>query len=147
MKKTWLAWLLLLGACLTATQRREDDLMRIAREWNDDFRWGRYDIASQAMPVDERRLFLARQQLVGDDLVMADFEVTAINFLKGSEGATVNVKIEWYRKSSPTVRAASLQQRWEVKEGHWMMVKQRRVSGDRFPLVPEPVAPPPPDPK
>jgi hypothetical protein len=147
MKTNWLAWLLLLGACLTPTQRREDDLMRSAREWNDDFRWGRYDIAGQAMPADERQLFLSRQQAVGDDLVMADFEVTAINFQKGSETASVNVKIEWYRKSDPTVRSASLQQRWEVREGHWMMVKQRRVSGDRFPLVPEPVAAPPLDPK
>ena len=78
---------------------------------------------------------------------MADFEVTAINFQKASETASVNVKIEWYRKSDPTVRSASLQQRWEVREGHWMMVKQKRVSGDRFPLVPEPVAAPPLDPK
>jgi hypothetical protein len=147
MKKTWLAWLLLLGACLTATQRREDTLMRVAREWNDDFRWGRYDIAGQAMPAEERQRFLARQQLVGDDLVMADFEVTALHFLQGSEAATVNVKIEWYRKSDPTVRAASLVQRWEVRDGHWLMITQRRVSGDRFPLVPEPVAPPAADPK
>jgi hypothetical protein len=137
---------LLLAACLTPTQRREDDLIRIAREWNDDFRWGRFEIAGQTMPPEERQLFLARRTELGDDLVMADFEVTSVNFLKGSEAATVGVTIGWYMKQEPTLRTTSLVQRWEVRAGHWMMTKQKRVAGDRFPLVPEPTAQPAPTP-
>lgn len=80
--------------------------------------------------------------MVDEDLVMADYEVTTIKFLSGSQAATVDVKLEWYTKTEPSVRRATLQQRWEHRGGRWMMIKQRRVRGDRFPLVPEPVAAP-----
>ena len=133
-----LAGLLLASACLTTTQRREEDLLLNARMWNDDFRWGRWDIVGQSMPPEENVLFQERRQLVDEDLVIADYEVTAIHFLQQSKAATADVTLEWYKKSDPTVRHASLQQRWENRGGRWLMIKQRRVRGDRFPLVPEP---------
>ena len=137
---------LCLSGCLTPTQRREESLMLEARQWNDDFRWGRWDVVMQSMPQEERRLFQARQALVGKDLVMADYDVTTITFLQGSQAATLNVGVQWYRQSNPIVHSTSLVQRWEQRNGRWTMVKQRRVSGDRFPLVPEPVEQKPTDP-
>jgi hypothetical protein len=128
-----------LAACLTPTQRREDDFVREARIWNDDFRWARWDEVGQSMPPEEHALFQARKDLVDADLVMADYEITRISFLHGSCAATVDVTVQWYKKSDPTVRQASLQQRWDLRNGRWLMIKQRRVRGDRFPLVPEPV--------
>lgn len=125
--------------CMTPTQRREDDLMQDARMWNDDFRWGRWDVVGQSMPTEENALFQARRNLVDEDLVMADYEVTAVHFLQQSQAATVDVKVDWYTKRDQIVRHSSLQQRWERRSGRWMMIKQRRVRGDHFPLVPEPV--------
>jgi hypothetical protein len=125
--------------CMTPTQRREDDLMHDARMWNDDFRWGRWDIVGQTMTAEENKLFQERKNLVDEDLVIVDYEVLAIHFLQQSEAATVDVKLQWYKKAEETVRHATLQQRWERRAGRWMMIKQRRVRGDRFPLVPEPV--------
>jgi hypothetical protein len=145
----FLAALLLTSAagCLTATQRREEDLTTNARFWNDEFRWGRWDSVGQSMTPKENALFQERRHLVEDDLMLVDYEVTAIHFLEQSRAATVDVILEWYRKTDPNVRHASLQQRWEHRGGRWMMIKQRRVRGDRFPLVPEPAeeksAPPP----
>ena len=132
--------LLVVGAlgCLTPTQRREDNLVREARTFNDDFRWGRWDILGQSMTPEENALFQARKDLVDADLVSVDYEVTSIRFLQNSEAATVGVHIEWYKKSDPSVRQTTLEQRWELRAGRWMMIKQRRVRGDRFPLVPEP---------
>jgi hypothetical protein len=133
--------------CMTPTQRRQDDLMHDARMWNDDFRWGRWEIVGQSLLPEENALFQERKNLVGDDLVIADYEVTGVRFLEGSRAATVDVTLEWYKKSDPSVRQSTLQQRWEQGAGRWMMIKQRRVRGTRFPLVPEPVeekaAPPP----
>jgi hypothetical protein len=129
---------LVLG-CMTPTQRREDDLIHDARMWNDDFRWGRWDVVGLSLTAEENALFQERKNLVADDLVIADYEVTGIRFLEGSRAATVDVTLQWYRKSDPTVRQASVQQRWEQRAGRWMMIRQRRVRGDRFPLVPEPV--------
>ena len=134
-----LAVLLAAAACFTPTQRREDDLIRESRLWNDDFRWARWEVAGQSMTAEENALFQARKDLVEDDLVIADYEVTSIRFLQGSQAATVDVSLQWYKKSDPSVRQATLQQRWEHRGGRWMMIKQRRLRGDRFPLVPEPV--------
>ena len=124
--------------CRSPTQRREDDLIRDARMFNDDFRWGRWDTLGQSMTPEENALFQARKNLVDADLMIVDYEVTAVKFMTGSEAATVDVKLEWYKKSDPSVRQATLQQRWELRGGRWMMIKQRRARGDRFPLVPEP---------
>jgi hypothetical protein len=128
------------SSCLTPGQRREEDLIRDARMFNDDFRWGRWEVLGQSMPPDENALFQARKNLVDDDLVIVDYEVVNIRFAKDSPAATVDVKMEWYNKSQLVVRHASLQQRWEFHQNRWLMMKQRRVRGDRFPLVPEPAA-------
>lgn len=140
MNRTLVLAAILAGAaasCMTPTQRREEELVTNARLWNDDFRWGRWGIVGQSMPPEDQQLLQERCNLVEDDLVIADYEVTSIRFLKHSQAATVDVNLEWYRKTDPTVRRASLQQRWEQRGARWLMVKQRRVRGDRFPLVPE----------
>jgi len=142
--KSWILATVLLAAitlgCMTPGQRREDDVVRDARMFSDDFRWGRWDILGQSMTPEENALSQARKNLVDTDLAIVDYEVTAVKFMPGSEAATVDVKLEWYKKSDPTVRQATLQQRWELRNGRWMMIKQRRSRGDRFPLVPEPAA-------
>jgi hypothetical protein len=131
-------------ACLSATQRREDNLIREARTFNDDVRWSRWEAASAAMPKDDGAAFLARVSAVEGDLMLGDYEVTSINFAAGSEAATVVAHFEWYTRRDPTVRSTTLEQRWEYREGRWTMVKVRRTRGDRLGLVTEPVPPPAP---
>jgi hypothetical protein len=143
MKRALTAVALLALGCMSPTQRREDNLLREARTFNDDLRWGRYDQLSGSLPPDEARLFLARAHEVGDDLVLADYEVTAVNFAPGSDAATVAVSVQWYNRRAAILHSTSLEQRWEFRDGRWMVARQKRVRGDRFPLVPEPVAAPP----
>jgi len=128
----------ILAGCMTPAQRREDNLLNEARTFNNDFRWARWSVVGQSMTPEENLLFQERKNLVDDNLVLADYEVTSIRFLQNSEVATVEVSLQWYKKDEPTVRKATLQQRWELRMGRWLMIKQRRVRGDRFPLVPEP---------
>jgi hypothetical protein len=135
---------LLAIACMTPTQRREDTLIREARTFNDDLRWARYDQLSASLPREEAQLFMARANAVADDLVMADYEVTAINFAPGSEAATVAVQLQWYDRRASVLHSTNLEQRWEFRDGRWLVAKQRRVRGDRFPLIPDPVTKPPP---
>ena len=133
---------LALAGCFSASQRREDEFIRDARMFNDDLRWARWDQMGSSMPADDKRLFMERVELVSRDLVMCDYEVKSIHFDTGSSAATVTVTIDWYSKNDPSLRNATLEQRWESRGGRWMMVKQRRSHGDRFPLVTEPVAKP-----
>jgi len=144
-RRDWLpgaAALLGLACMMTPNQQREDTLIREARAFNDDLRWARYDQLSASLPRDEAALFLARANAVGDDLVMADFEVTSINFGPHSDTATVGVSLQWYTRRASILHSTTLEQRWEMRAGRWLMTKQRRVRGDRFPLVLEPVPPP-----
>lgn len=135
---------LALAGCFSAAQRREEDLMRDARIFNDDLRWARWESMGTSMPAEDKRLLLERVDLVANDLVMCDYEVKSVHFDTGSSGASVTVAIEWYLKNDPSLRKATLEQKWESRNGRWMMTKQRRSHGDRFPLVTEPVAKPAP---
>jgi hypothetical protein len=125
-------------ACLTPAERRKDALMREARMFNDDLRWGRFAQLSSLMPPREAQLFMARVGVVGEDLVIADFEVTAITFARDTDKATVEVKVSWYTKARAILRDTTLTQKWENRAGQWLCVKQSRLRGVPFPLLPDP---------
>lgn len=133
----------LAGGCFSVTQRREESLVREARDFNDDLRWARWEAASAIMPQDERVAFLKRVDLVDKELVFADYEVTSITFAPRSEGATVVARFEWFLRGDPRVRDTTVEQRWEHRAGRWQMVEIRRTRGDRIALVTEKVEPPP----
>lgn len=128
--------LLALAACVTPGAQRRDDFARQAREFNDHVRWGRWSIAAQSMRPEEARLFLERVKLAGPDLELGDSDTTSIQ-LTGDETATVVVKFDWYSKREMIVQSSTIEQHWKVEGGRWMLIDQRRVAGDRFPLVPE----------
>jgi hypothetical protein len=136
--------LLLLACAVTPTQQREESLVREARSFNDDLRWQRYEQLHLSLPPGEAALLSARAAAMGDDLAMGDYEVTTIAFDHGSEAATVVVKFEWYSKRDPILRSSTLEQRWQLQGGRWVVTKQRRLRGDRFPLITEPAPPPAP---
>ena len=126
--------------CLSTTQRREDALMRQARMFNDDWRWGRWDAMASSMSKDDAAAFRRRLDAMEDELVLADFEVTSITFAGGSDAATVVSHFEWYLKRDPRVRVTTVEQRWEHRDGDWRVVSLRRTRGERFGLVTEPIA-------
>jgi hypothetical protein len=144
MKALLVLAIALAGCMVTPVQRREDTLVREAREFNDDIRWGRYEQLHLSLPPEEAALIVSRAAALGDDLVVGDYEVTSIKFASGSEAATAMVKFDWYSKRDSIVHSSVVEQRWEFLDGKWLMTKQRRLRGDRFPLVPEPVPPPAP---
>lgn len=126
------------AGCLTPAQRREDALVRMARDLNDDLRWGRWSAVAQVLPPEEARGFLSRANAIGEELVMADYEVTAIDFGTPSDTATSQVKLDWYTQREPTVKKTTIEQRWKYKGGTWVLIEQRRTKGERFPLLLEP---------
>lgn len=132
----------LVAGCLSATQQRQDNLMRVARSFNDDWRWGRWEAMAAVMPREDAAAFRARVTALQKELQLADFEVLQVNFASDAESATVTARFEWYLKRDPTVRDTTIEEQWEHRDGLWQVVKLRRVQGDRFGLVTEPSAPP-----
>lgn len=126
-------------SCMMPTQRREDSLLRTAREFNDGLRWGHDENVTPCLTPVEAQGLQTRRADLGDDLVMADEEVTSIKILPGSEKATVVADFSWFSQRRAVVKKSTVEQKWEWIDGRWMVVSQRRVRGDRFPLVPEPL--------
>lgn len=137
---------LLLGAlalafsCATPGQNRREALVKTAREYNDGLRWRRYQDVTPHLAADEAQAFLARSAALGDDLQMADQEVSSIRFDDDGLRAAVTVQFTWYNQRRALVRTTIVAEDWRYNDGRWICAAQRRVSGDRFPLVPEPIA-------
>ncbi len=126
-----------LGGCITPGQQRQDALLRLSREFNNDLRWARYDTAVAHFQPAEARRFLKRVDLVGEELVIADHEMTSIKFEDPALKARTVAVFEWYTKRDPVLRKTSISQDWLFEEGVWRVTKQVRLRGPRFPLVPE----------
>jgi hypothetical protein len=145
------AWLVVVVACLaslagapsgcfTPAQRREDSLVRVAREFNDGIRWRRNQDVVAHLTAEEGERFVARARAVGEDIEVADQEVASIRFLEGGKSAVVTVDLTWINTRRALVHKTVVAQQWRLQDGRWICAEQRRVHGERFPLVPEPAA-------
>jgi hypothetical protein len=125
------------AGCMSPAQRREESLQKTAREFNDGLRWGRDDQVFRSLPAAEARLMQARRADLGDDFVVADHEVTSVMTVPGAEKATVVAEFSWFNQRRGVVQKSRIEEKWEWLDGRWLVTSQRRVGGDRFPLVPE----------
>jgi len=122
---------------MTPSQHRVDSLNRTAREFNDGLRWGRDDQVMSCLGPDDARALRTRRADLGDDLVIADHEVKSIQIAPGAEAATVVAEFSWFNQRRNIVQKTTVEQTWTWSENHWTVTDQRRIAGDRFPLVPE----------
>lgn len=92
------------------------------------------------LAADEAERFMARKNGLGDDFEMADDEVVSIHFKDGGTRAEVTVDFTWYNQRRALVRRTVVAQDWHFRDGRWVCAAQRRLRGDRLPLIPEPMA-------
>jgi hypothetical protein len=123
--------------CIPPSQRRADSLTKVAREFNDGLRWGRDDQVMVCLSPDDARALRAHRADLGDDLVIADHEVKSIQLAPDAETATVVAEFSWFSQRRNVVKKSTVEETWTWSGNHWLVTDQRRVSGDRFPLVPE----------
>jgi hypothetical protein len=64
--------------------------------------------------------------------------MTSVKFDDTPVKAKTIAHFQWYTKRDPVFRKSSIEQRWEIVGGDWRVTSQRRLRGERFPLVPEP---------
>jgi hypothetical protein len=130
------------AGCMPPSQRRADSLTRTAREFNDGLRWGRDQEVFPCLSPADMRSLQARRADLGDNLVIADEEVTSLDVAPGAEKAVVVAEFTWYDQRRNVVKKTVVEQKWEWVDGHWMVTAQHRRHGERFPLLPEPPPPP-----
>ncbi|MEA2700015.1 MAG: hypothetical protein QOI66_4286 [Myxococcales bacterium] len=129
-----------IAGCMFPEQRREEGLTKAAVEFNNELRWGRYEHMGRYLSKEESKALLVRGRDLGEDFSIAENELAQVQFLPGSEKATVVTEVAWYNQRRALLNKSTIEQHWEWTEGRWMLTDQHRIHGARFPLVPEPLA-------
>lgn len=116
-----------------------------ARELNVTSRFGDSNsVASMTSPA-VRDQFLSRRAEWGKLIRVVDVELAAFT-MNDTEHATVLVDFSWTRVDQGTLHATRVRQEWSDTEGAWLLVRERRDSGD-IGLFGEPIARADPEPR
>lgn len=127
--------LLLIGC---AAARAESDLPESIRQFNDGVRWGRFEVAANAVPVKQRAQFVDEMDERSSDLKITDYEVVKVA-PRGDREARVQIKLSWYKASEGTLRETHALQTWERHGKAWLMVDETRLRGAEMPGLSESV--------
>lgn len=76
-----------------------------------------------------RDRFQARRADWGKDVRVVDVELASLD-LADARHAKVMVDFSWTRADEGTLRATRVLQEWEAADGPWLLVREKRVSGD-----------------
>jgi hypothetical protein len=110
-----------------ASQRVAD----VAREVNLAARFGRMDLALEHTADGARRHFSAHRSEWGGPVRVLDLELSSLS-MQDNENAVVLVDIQWSRPEENTLHLTRIEQTWRggTEDRGWMLVRERRVSGD-----------------
>jgi hypothetical protein len=114
----------------------ESSLPDTVRSFNDGVRWGRFEIAANAVPPKERAQFVDDMDERANDLKITDYEVVKVA-PRGDREARVQVKLSWYKASEGTLRETHALQTWERHGKAWWMVDETRLRGAEMPGLAE----------
>lgn len=131
--------LVALTGCIGAMEYSSLDQVTIAaREYNQDVRWGRYDKAAKHVPVDTRQRFIDKHANLEEELDIEDFEMSGIEVDKTKKTATARVEYTWSLKTRGIVEKTTTRQKWERRDGEWVLASEERVKGSPLVFFDEP---------
>jgi hypothetical protein len=115
--------------CLTPPPSQR--VAEVAREVNIAARFGRMDLALEHTDKGARRHFAAHRSQWGGPVRVLDLELGSLS-MQDSENAVVFVDIQWSRPEESTLHATRIEQTWRggADDHGWVLVRERRVSGD-----------------
>ncbi len=118
---------------LSPTQGLSDQVYAL----NDESRWDRLDLAVQRVAPRYRATFMGSRHAWGDDIAIADTEVSALVVADDLASATSSVEISWVDQRSMTLRSTVLRQRWIRTDNGYLLEEETVTSGDES-LLSEP---------
>jgi hypothetical protein len=116
------------SACVTPpppAERASD----AARQLNVASRFGELASVIDMTSPRIRERFQARRSDWGKDVRVVDVELASLE-LGDARHAKVMVDFSWTRTNEGTLRATRVLQEWEAADGPWLLVREKRVSGD-----------------
>jgi hypothetical protein len=100
-----------------------------ARELNVSSRFGEISGVLGLTAPSMREQFLNRRTHWGKAIRVVDVELAGMT-VPDNEHAAVAVDFSWTRTDEGTLRTTRVLQNWENTQGSWLLVRERRLSGD-----------------
>jgi len=97
--------------------------------YNRAVRWGDFDRAAGFLPGPSQPAFLESHDVVGDELVIVDYELTRLDLDKSSGIAASRAEITWHTDRRLIVETTSVDQLWQWHDGRFVLVDERRSGG------------------
>jgi hypothetical protein len=116
------------SACVTPpppAERASD----AARQLNVASRFGELASVIDMTSPRIRERFQARRTDWGKEVRVVDVELASLD-LSDAQHAKVMVDFSWTRTNEGTLRATRVLQEWEAADGAWLLMREKRVSGD-----------------
>ena len=106
-------------------------------EYNRSLRWRDLDIAATFLPVESKQAFLLAHEEFAEELVVVDYELTRLDLDKTTGVAASRAQIWWHTDDSTVIESTMVDQLWQFHEGKFVLVDERRSSGERLGLFAE----------
>jgi len=128
--------ILLAGGCMTG-DGMQTKLRDATTEYNRSLRWRDLDIAATFLPVESKQAFLLAHEEFAEELVVVDYELTRLDLDKTTGVAASRAQIWWHTDDSTVIESTMVDQLWQFHEGKFVLVDERRSSGERLGLFAE----------
>jgi hypothetical protein len=135
----FLASLSLFEAACGASRTSTDKLLDAAHEHNGAVRFGRMDIALEHVSTATKSEWLQRRTGWKNKVRIIDVELEGMQLVAMGD-ANVQVRVAWQHIDEAELRSTEEQQKWQVKDGPWQLVKEDCTGGDTT-LLTEPEKP------
>lgn len=117
------------AACISV-DNLQSKLRDTTSEYNRMLRWGDIDRAADHLPAESQQAFLDRYESVKDELVIVDYEMTRLDYEPQTGVATSRARVDWHTDRHLIVKTTEVDQTWQFHEGNFILVDERRCSGD-----------------
>jgi hypothetical protein len=129
---------LALAACGGGSSSRSADLVRDVRGYGNALRWRDFAAAALAIAPAHRADFLDQREQLDEDLRVADWEMTRMEYEDDRHRAEVQIEYTWLLDSSGVVHTTVTRQSWSRHGDRWLLDREVRVRGEPMPGVAEP---------
>jgi hypothetical protein len=132
---------LALGAALAGcggSSSRSADLVRDVRAYGNGLRWRDFPSAATHVAPARRSDFLEQRETLDEDLRIADWEMTRLEYDPTRYRAQVHVEYTWLLDSRGIVHTTVTRQWWSRHGDRWLLDREVRVRGEPMPGLAEP---------
>ncbi len=116
---------------------RSADLQRDVRTYGDGLRWRNFPSAAMHVAPPKRPDFLEQRETLDDDLRIADWEMTRLEYDDTRYRAEVQIEYTWLLDSRGIVHKTVSRQWWSRHGDVWLLDREVRVRGEPMPGLAE----------